>query len=98
MIFDTDILSMLGKIGRADLLRRLFPETNLAITFEVYNELLIAKEVGYDFVDDILKQRFKIIHLDSDLTWEYEHMKDKLTYLHAGEMSIMSKILILKQN
>ena len=27
MIFDTDILSMLGKIGRTDLLRELFPET-----------------------------------------------------------------------
>ncbi|MBC2697872.1 MAG: hypothetical protein HF976_09825 [ANME-2 cluster archaeon] len=94
MIFDTDILSMLGKIGKADLLRRLFPETNLAITFEVYNELLIAKEVGYDFVDDILKQRFKVIHLDSDLTREYEHMKEKLTYLHAGELT---SILLCKK-
>ena len=55
MIFDTDILSMLGKIGRTDLLRKLFPETSLVITFEVYNELLRAKEAGYDFVDDILK-------------------------------------------
>ena len=56
MIFDTDILSMLGKIGRADLLRKLFPKTSLVISFEVYNELLRAKEAGYDFVDDILEQ------------------------------------------
>jgi hypothetical protein len=78
MIFYTDILSMLGKIGRANLLIKLFPETSLAITFEVYNELLIAKEVGYGFFEDILKQRFKVIHLDSDLTREYEDMKKKL--------------------
>jgi len=57
MIFDTDILSMLGKIGRTDLLRKLFPKTSLVISFEVYNELLRAKEAGYDFVDDVLDKR-----------------------------------------
>ncbi|MDD5473132.1 MAG: hypothetical protein PHU34_03180 [Candidatus Methanoperedens sp.] len=50
MIFDTDILSMLGKIGKVDLLRKLFPESSLIITFEVYNELLRAKETGYDLL------------------------------------------------
>ena len=57
MIFDTDILSMLGKIGKTDLLRKLFPKTSLVISFEVYNELLRAKEAGYDFVDDVLDKR-----------------------------------------
>lgn len=87
MMFDTDILSMLGKVGRANLLRELFPETNLAISFEVYNELLMAKEAGYDFVDDILNQRFRIMYLDSHLTTEYERQKEKLTHLHAGELT-----------
>jgi len=63
MIFDTDILSMLGKIGRADLLRKLFPKASRMITLEVYNELLRAKEEGYDFVDDILEQGFEVVHL-----------------------------------
>lgn len=94
MIFDTDILSMFGKIGKANLLSELFSEIDLAITFEVYNELLMAKEAGYDFVDDILKQRFKVTHLDSDLISEYERLKKELTYLHAGELT---SILLCKK-
>lgn len=65
MLFDTDVLSMLGKVGRIDLLRYAFPGTIFSITFEVYNELLKAKEAGYDFVDGILEQGFKVLHLDS---------------------------------
>ena len=85
---------MLGKVGRSDLLRQLFPDTDLAISFEVYNELLAAKEAGYDFVDGILKQRFTVLHLDSDLTSEYEHIKETLAYLHAGELT---SILLCKK-
>nr|QNO50727.1 hypothetical protein EGEIMDOP_00012 [Methanosarcinales archaeon ANME-1 ERB6] len=78
MIFNTDILSMLGKIGRADLLRKLFPEESLVITFEVYNELLRAKEVGYEFVNSILEQGFNVIYLDLGVIKEYEQKKSKL--------------------
>jgi len=87
MIFDTDILSMLGKIGRVDLLRKLFPESELIITFEVYTELLRAKEIGYDFVDEILKQGFKVVHLDTDLIKEFELKKDSFKNIHAGELT-----------
>jgi len=94
MIFDTDILSMLSKIGRIDLLRKLFPKVTLTITFEVYNELLRAKEAGYDFVDNILKQEFKIIHLDAELIKEYEKKKEELKTLHPGELT---SILLCKR-
>ena len=94
MIFDTDILSMLGKIGRADILRKLFPKLDLFISFEVYNELLRAKESGYDFVDDILKQRFNIIYLDPDLIKEFEQKKEELRNIHPGELT---SILLCKQ-
>ena len=87
MIFDTDILSMLGKIGRTDLLKKLFPKTSLVISFEVYNELLRAKEAGYNFVDDILEQGFGIVYLDSELIKEYEEKKIKLRNIHAGELT-----------
>lgn len=43
MLFDTDVLSMLGKVGRIDLVRRTFPEVVFSITFEVYTELLNAR-------------------------------------------------------
>ena len=94
MIFDTDILSMLCKIGRIDLLKKLFPESSLIITFEVYNELLRAKEAGYSFADDILKQQFKVIHLDPDLIREYELKKEGLKNLHTGELT---SILLCKK-
>lgn len=95
MIFDTDILSMFGKIGRTDLLRKLFPKTSLLISFEVYNELLRAKEAGYDFVDDLLEQGFGIVYLDSELIKEYEEKKIKLRNIHAGELT---SILLSKRD
>jgi predicted nucleic acid-binding protein len=94
MLFDTDVLSMLGKVGRIDLLRYAFPGTIFSITFEVYNELLKAKEAGYDFVDGILEQGFKVLHLDSNLMLTYERRKDELKDLHAGEVT---SILLCKQ-
>jgi len=94
MMFDTDILSMPGKIGRTDLLRRLFPETSLVITFEVYNELLRAKEAGYNFVDDILEQGLKVNQLDSELIQEYEQKKQRLRNIHTGELT---SILLCKR-
>jgi len=78
IIFDADILSMLGKIGRIDLLRELFSDSELFITFKVYNELLAAKEIGYDFIDPILEQDVGIMHLDPDTFKSYERMRTKL--------------------
>ena len=66
MLFDTDILSMLGKTGSTHLIRKLFSKSELLITFEVYNELLRAREAGYDFIDDILAQGFRVMHLDPE--------------------------------
>ncbi len=94
MFFDTDILSMLGKIGSTALLRKLFSKPELLITFEVYNELLRAREAGYDFVDDILTLKFSVIYLDPDLVKEYEQKKKELRNIHAGELT---SILLCKK-
>lgn len=94
MIVDTDILSMFGKIGKISILKKIFQDSDIVITFEVYNELLRAKDAGYDFVDDIFEQGFKIIQLDQDLIIEFEQSKDKLRNIHSGELS---SILLCKK-
>jgi predicted nucleic acid-binding protein len=94
MIFDTDILSVFGKIGKISLLKKIFKDSDITITFEVYNELLKAKDAGYDFVDDILEQGFKVIQLDQDLIIEFEQNKDKLKNIHSGELA---SILLCKK-
>ena len=38
----------------------------------------MAKEAGYEFVDDILKLGFEVVHLNSELTKEYEQKNSKL--------------------
>ena len=85
---------MLAKVGKVELVRLLFPEVDLIITFEVYNELLKAKEAGYDFIDDILKIGIKIVHLSPDLTKEYEQKQAYLKNLHTGELT---SILLCKR-
>ena len=50
MILDTDILSCFAKIRRFDLLEKLF-KAQFYIPLRVYEEILRAKEKGYDFVD-----------------------------------------------
>jgi len=94
MIFDTDILSIFGKIGRIYLLKKLFFDSDITITFEVYNELLRAKDAGYDFVNDIFEIEFKVIQLDQNLIKEYEQGKDNLKNVHSGELS---SILLCKK-
>lgn len=46
------------------------------------------------FDTDILKQEFKVIHLDHDLIREYEQKKESLKNLHPGELT---SILLCKK-
>ena len=55
IVLDTDILSCFSKIKRFDLLQSLFKKEEFCIPLRVYEELLRAKEKGYDFVDYALK-------------------------------------------
>lgn len=52
-VVDTDIASILSKIGRLTLLQRIFPHSNYYVTLETVKELESAKELGFDYIDDI---------------------------------------------
>jgi len=54
IVLDTDILSCFAKIRRFDLLEKLF-KAQFYIPPKVYEEILRAKEKGYDFVDYIIQ-------------------------------------------
>ena len=67
LVFDTDILSTFGKIRRFDLLRELLPNARLFIPPSVYNELLKARERGYEFVDYIIESGIlEVTHLNAE--------------------------------
>ncbi|WP_456327150.1 PIN domain-containing protein [Archaeoglobus sp.] len=54
IVLDTDILSCFSKIRKFDLLEKLF-KAQFYIPPRVYEEILRAKEKGYDFVDYAIK-------------------------------------------
>lgn len=69
---DTDILSTFAKIGEVGLLKNLFPSDELLIPDGVYEELMHIKELGYEFVDDIL-----------DFVKDTTMTQDELTVYHS---------------
>ena len=71
MIFDTDVLSTFGKIKKFGLLQKLIPDMVFSIPSSVYDELLRAKDYGYDFVDYILESEIiEVTILNSD-EWSF---------------------------
>jgi hypothetical protein len=49
VLLDTDLASAFAKVGRLELLVRLFAGIDLGIAFEVYKELLVPLEHDYHF-------------------------------------------------
>jgi predicted nucleic acid-binding protein len=82
-VADTDILSMFGKVKSANLLRKLFHEIHIPIG--VYEELLKTKEMGFSFIDEILKHVI-VINFDDEEHKEYLLLLKKEKYLHKGEL------------
>ena len=72
ILLDTDILSAFAKTGEVGLLKDLFPGDELLIPDGVYEELMHIKELGYEFVDDIL-----------DLVKDTTMTQDELTVYHS---------------
>jgi predicted nucleic acid-binding protein len=83
VVSDCDILSMFGKVGAVKHLKRLFEE--IYIPPAVYEELCRAKEIGFDFVDELL-ENIKILNLSEDEYSEFVRLMDAEEYLHSGEL------------
>ncbi len=86
-ICDTDVLSMFAKIDKIDLLKKLSKEKLLSAE-EVKEELLIAKNHGYDFVDKILKE-VDFLDLNEKEREEYSEILEKDRTLNSGEIQAM---------
>jgi hypothetical protein len=53
VLLETDLTSAFAKVGGMELLVRLFTGSDLGIAVEVYKELLVPLEHGYDFPEAI---------------------------------------------
>jgi len=86
-ICDADILSMLAKIDKVDLLRELSKETLLSAE-EVKEELLVSKDHGYDYVDEIF-ERVEFLDLKKKEREEYNNILKREKRLNPGEIQII---------
>jgi len=82
-VADSDILSMFGKVGAVQHLKRLFEE--IYIPPAVYEELRRAKEIGFDFVDELI-ENVSILNLSEDEYSEFVRLMEEEDYLHSGEL------------
>ena len=83
VVSDSDILSMFGKVGAVQHLKRLFEE--IYIPPAVYEELRRAKEIGFDFVDELI-ENVRIMNLNEDEYSEFVRLMEDENYLHSGEL------------
>ena len=91
LVFDTDILSTFGKIRRFDLLRELLPNARLFIPPSVYNELLKARERGYEFVDYIIESGIlEVTHLNAEELELFNKLIEEWRSLGLGELEGLS--------
>jgi len=56
-VFDTDVVSTFGKLRRLELLQYLLPGSKFFITPAGYDELVRARERGYDFIEYVFERK-----------------------------------------
>jgi predicted nucleic acid-binding protein len=83
VVSDSDILSMFGKVSAVQHLKRLFKE--IYIPPAVYEELMRTKEIGFDFVDELI-ENVRILNLSEDEYSEFIQFMEDEDYLHSGEL------------
>lgn len=85
VVFDTDVISTFGKIKRLDLLQKLFPRDEFFIPSSVYDELINAQELGYEFAKYVIESElFKALTL-SDEERDFVDKLQRRKSLGSGE-------------
>ena len=83
LILDCDIASTLAKIGRLDLLKRVFSDSEIYITNSVYIELMSAKEAGFSF-PEVIFNNIPVISMDNDDLKVFQDLSQN-KFIHYGE-------------
>jgi len=86
VISDTDILSTFAKVGEMKLLIKTFGE--IYISPAVFEELMVAANAGFSFVDNILEV-IKIKNITNRLISEIKEFQSKHPQLGRGEIETM---------
>ena len=91
ILFDTDILSTFLKADAIQHLEALFCNDRLLITPEVYSELKVPKEYGYDFPDQIFNSnRFELVQLTDKEIDEFKLNLLDVKTIHSGELEAIT--------
>lgn len=91
ILFDTDILSTFAKADAIQYIEILFPNAHLLITPEVYSELKVPKEYGYDFPDQIFNSdRFELVQLSDKEIDEFKTNLLDVNTIHSGELEAIT--------
>lgn len=85
-IADTDILSTFGKLGRTDLLHRLFAKIYFAPA--VYRELGRAERLGFPWIRAV-RETVELLPLTKDEVEEVEHLTVSYPQLGSGELETL---------
>ena len=83
VILDCDIASTFAKIDRIDLLKKIFPKSDICITNSVYTEVLHAKRIGFSFPDKIFDTVKQIALIEAEIEYFQKFSQDNR--IHAGE-------------
>ncbi len=73
IILDTDIISTFAKIDRLTLLKNIFSQGLLKITQEIYDELSVPLDFGYDFPEKIYDE-IDVISLTDEEQKRYQEL------------------------
>jgi len=86
-VFDTDVVSTFGKLRRLELLQDLFAGSKFLITPAGYDELLRARERGYDFIEYIFERRmFEVARLTGEESASLEALEEERSSQGLAEL------------